>query len=319
MSDDLDAFADALGAHLAEHERVPPLDFADVLARANAMVDEPLPESLESGIAELEDEPSADEDDLLDEGLAVFAADLRSHREEHLRARELAPIPELPRRGSRWIPFAVVAVAAAVLLTFALSIDWRATLLQRSDSGLAVEAERSRDDEDDREHARRQVSPQPAPEPELAPEVVPEPEIVPEPELAPEPEPAPRSPRPRAPSLDELEARARAAWQSGDLEEAERLYRRVIARAKGSTRAELAYGDLFSVAKRRGGSSAQAEVWRQYLRRFPEGRYADGARAGLCRRQPAARQPECWSEYLRRHPNGAHADKARELASKGDR
>jgi hypothetical protein len=114
--------------------------------------------------------------------------------------------------------------------------------------------------------------------------------------------------------LDELEARAQGLWKAGDLTGAEKLLREVIRRARKGVRVELAYGDLFAIARQRGGASAQVAVWREYLRRSPDGRFADDVQAGLCRHAPSADVADCWADYLRARPKGAHAKEARKTS-----
>ena len=77
---------------------------------------------------------------------------------------------------------------------------------------------------------------------------------------------------------------------------------------------ELAFGDRFTIAHRNGDASKQVVLWQAYLRRFPKGRLADDARAGLCRHAAQSRRDRCWSEYLRDFPGGAYAEQARREA-----
>jgi hypothetical protein len=172
------------------------------------------------------------------------------------------------------------------------------------------------------------VEPSPAPEtPALEPEppaLEPEPPAL-EPEPAPEPEPlarakAPRSPtsNPSPPTLEELDAAAHASWRAGDLAKAEQLFRRLAKRAGDDRLGDLAYGDLFTLARQTRSPAKEAALWREYLERFPRGRFADDARGGLCRRADGAAQVECWQRYLEDRPDGAHRAQAqRALASAG--
>lgn len=142
---------------------------------------------------------------------------------------------------------------------------------------------------------------------------------------APEPEPlarakAPRSPasKPSAPTLEELDAAAHAAWRAGDLAEAERLFRRLAKRAGTDRLGDLAYGDLFTLARQTKSPAKEAALWREYLERFPRGRSADDARGGLCRRAEGDAQVECWRRYLDDRPDGAHRAQAqRAVAAAG--
>ncbi|WAS89944.1 hypothetical protein [Nannocystis punicea] len=111
------------------------------------------------------------------------------------------------------------------------------------------------------------------------------------------------APAPAGPSLED---EAQQLWQRGELAAAERKYREILALPGAGARAELAYGDLFALTRQLRGGDGQAAVWREYLDRFPGGRFADDARAGLCRRSPTAERAACWRDYLEHHPSGAH-------------
>lgn len=110
---------------------------------------------------------------------------------------------------------------------------------------------------------------------------------------------------------------AHAAWRAGDLPEAERQFRRLAKRAGTGRLGDLAYGDLFTLARQRKEPGKEAKLWREYLRRFPRGRFADDARAGLCRRASGDAQLECWERYLKDVPDGAHRAQARRALEAG--
>jgi hypothetical protein len=120
----------------------------------------------------------------------------------------------------------------------------------------------------------------------------------------------PRSRRPAAPLALTLEQEAQALWERGELAAAERKLREVL-RLPDARRAELAYGDLFALTRQMYGADRQVDVWRAYLGRFPRGRFAEDARAGLCQRAAPDDQPACWRAYLEHHPHGAHRERAR--------
>lgn len=111
--------------------------------------------------------------------------------------------------------------------------------------------------------------------------------------------------------LRELDEQAQAHWKAGRLDRAQAALEQIV-RLGGRTRwAELAFGDLFTLAHQAGDSARESRLWRRYLARFPRGRFADDVRAGQCRRAPAARRASCWTHYLADFPRGAHQRDAR--------
>jgi len=110
--------------------------------------------------------------------------------------------------------------------------------------------------------------------------------------------------------LDALETEAEALWRAGDRAGAEALLRKIIRLSRTRRRADLAYGDLFTITRQLHGREREAEVWREYLARFPRGRYADDTRASLCRRELASEARACWSRYMLDFPSGTHRDEA---------
>ncbi len=302
---DLGDFAAALRDELElELREDPPVrDLADVLARARAIDEDAIPHGLRTV-------PAIDavvEEDRIDVGLAPFAAALRNEVEASVGERQLAPIPARPRRIGR-VTIAL-GVAAAVLLAVVGLAQLVPQILERDDADRPLVEAGAHQNAD---ASQTYTSPEPPsrerrPRPRVEPVPVPPPEPPPLPE-APVAKPAPKR---HAPTLDELDADANARWAAGDLAGAEAALRKIIARSGRSARAELAYGDLFAIARQRGGSAAQAKMWREYLQRFPRGRYADDARGGLCRLAPEAERATCWRDYLTAHARGAHAREAR--------
>lgn len=121
------------------------------------------------------------------------------------------------------------------------------------------------------------------------------------------------------PSLDDrlraLDTEAQRSLRSGDVRGAERRFHEIIELGAGTRYADLAFGDLFTLARQQDGAAREAELWREYLRAFPGGRYADDATAGLCRRTAEEQQSRCWREYLVQFPEGVYSARARSLAS----
>jgi len=149
----------------------------------------------------------------------------------------------------------------------------------------------------------------------------PEPVILDEPEPEPEPEPEARHSRTRptkAQRLAALDQAARVAWRAGDLTEARKQFEALV-RAGGKRRAaDIAYGDLFSVARQLGDDAALRGYWTRYAKSFPRGMFIDEARAGLCRTAKASKQRACWEAYLRDRPKGTYRDHARDALAQGE-
>lgn len=313
MSDEqLGQFCDAL-AELSEREIArwaPVPDLADVLARARALDPSAVPESWR-GVDDDEVVPlsrhRALTQESIDPGLAMFASALHDRVEGELRERGLAeiPTPQRRRRNFRVVGAAVLALAAVLVATLVALPRY---LALRDDTNVSQSAVRTLQRATPPDAWR--IAPPPPPKPKtIAP---PQPEVVPasEPAIAPL---EPSTPRlDRRVVLDGLARDAEALWRAGDLAGAEKALRKIIAQAGKSSRAELAYGDLFALARQLRGKDGPVAEWRGYLRRFPHGRFAEDARAGLCGHAEAADDARaCWADYLRRHPSGSHAAEAR--------
>jgi hypothetical protein len=131
--------------------------------------------------------------------------------------------------------------------------------------------------------------------------------------------PAQASRAPLPDRLAALDAEAHAAWKAGDLVLARAKFEKIVAIGGRHRLADLAYGDLFTIARTLNEDRREAELWRAYLRRFPRGRFADDARAGLCRRAMGSEHARCWERYLRDMPNGAYRMQAeRALTREGE-
>jgi hypothetical protein len=110
--------------------------------------------------------------------------------------------------------------------------------------------------------------------------------------------------------LAELDAQAYALLRAGQHEQAARQFRTIVEIGGRSEYAELAFGELFALARRDSLAHELDELWSAYLKRFPRGRYADAARAGLCRRTVEPNKATCWTDYLLEHPRGAARSEA---------
>ena len=228
------------------------------------------------------------------------------------------PVPEVRRvRGRGWVWLAAAAVAGLTLIGVR-------PLLSRGEATAEPGLQAPWQDQGRKPLHEVTPAPEPAPVVRRAPE--PEPEVAP-----PAPAPAvevedeveetgPKEPvakaRPKpaaetqAERLRRLGEEAESMWQAGDLAGAEARYRDIVRQAPGSRAADLAYGDLFSLARQRHGADAEATLWRAYLEAFPRGRYADDARAGLCRRAEGDARVTCWRAYLDEFPAGVHRHQA---------
>ena len=264
--------------------------------------------------------------------LGTFLADARAFADsvaEHGVPDAAAPAPA-PRPGSRRLTVALVAMAAVAILVPAVSWVFSAIVLDASPE-RAYSSASDRVARDDDPSAASLQEPAPRVEPHPRPERVPEEEAPalepePEPEITDEPPPA-ISPKPRAkssapgPSRDDrlraIDAEARAAWAKGDLATAEAKFGELVRTGGRSSIADVAYGDLFSVLRQRGRTAQLPEHWRRYASRFPEGRYIDEARAGLCRTASGGDEVECWRAYLRDRPRGTYRQHARDIVERG--
>ncbi|WAS94288.1 tetratricopeptide repeat protein [Nannocystis punicea] len=338
---DLDALVDAAATDLAEAMRRDLLapDFAAVVAEAHARDPKRVPAAALvevrglAPVAQLRGDASGR---VPPREQAEFAALLAAARAEidhdcaRVRAAGPPPVPVPGARRSATRPWMWLAAAAAI---GALAFGAR-PLLTRGSMGPDTANQAPFHDQADA--PRHEVAPAPAPTrverarpvareaevaPVIAPEVAPAPEAFSEDVPKGMPEKAglkgqlEKSPaRPRGESLVErlrrLDGEAEAKWEAGDLAGAEALYRQIAGLAPGSRAADLAYGDLFSLARQRHGGDQEVALWREYLQAFPRGRYADDARAGLCRRADEALRAACWRDYVADFPNGVHRHQA---------
>ncbi|MFO0633128.1 MAG: hypothetical protein U0168_09785 [Nannocystaceae bacterium] len=244
--------------------------------------------------------------------MAEFLGDVARGLDRRLdEPRGVAPTPTPTRARPRWLLPLLVA-AAAVLL--ALGLSWSREL------ALADDAPR-------RDEAAGDLATEPAPQPVTPPTPATLPATLPTPAATPAATPQPiaaapnRHSRPQLtpaapPSLETLEREAQQRWAAGDLEGARDRFEQIVSRGGKTKIAELALGDLITIAMRSRDTSRLRGAWSRYVDRFPRGRYADDASAGLCRTDRAADRPACWQAYLAAFPAGAHRSEAREAAAR---
>jgi len=297
-----------------------------------------VPRPIERGVPEDDDESELD----------LFVEAARGEAEDDIAAWERHGLPPLSRPATPRVRRAVtivgaLAAAAGLVLAIGWLQSWSAAVQDRDRevdqalAGVDTQAEQHEathlvDVEVDklaprRRAAKAEVGPAPAPEsafvvpeelapldpiaPVVAPSVATGPVVPPGRVAGTMPGTAPhRSPRPAKTALARIEARAHAAVASGDLGEADRLYGQVIERGGRSALVELAYADRFTIARRHGDVDARRGLWREYLAKFPRGRFADDARAGLCRVASASEKSACWAAYVADFPAGAYRSHA---------
>lgn len=340
--------ADHLDRRIARARPTP--DFAAMLARARELDPAAVPADAVARAGALPPvaplAPGDGQDDA--EALTPFTRALKAELDGKLAERRLAsiPPPQVPRRRRVGVLLGVAAALAAALLLAVVGPDLVARQTDQRGTAAALDGAGGRHDEArvgsttevhvDGAGERRSAVREDMPEVPAANvlEDMPEgsssnvPEDMPEGSASAAAEqPAEARPRkavakdgprrrkpvddaPPAPAALSLEDEAQLLWQKGELAAAERKYREILALPGAGARAELAYGDLFALARQLRGGDGQAAVWREYLGRFPSGRFADDARAGLCRRSPTDARAACWQGYLEHHPTGAHRKQA---------
>jgi hypothetical protein len=262
--------------------------------------------------------------------LDAWIQDTRELTEADVAARRLAGIPPLPagappvRRELSWLGLAVALVAVVAGLAVAIP-----RLLETFVDGSYREAQTTPSQAEYREHevdspagANRHPALGPvAPVPTLAPILTPTPQRAVSHQVEEVEEVEQVEPHRQATATNktetslrervgELEAQAQAHWAAGELEQAQANYAKIIALAGRRRYADLAYGDLFTLARQRGDAAAELTLWREYLVTFPNGRFADDARAGQCRRASADERDACWRGYLADFPKGVHSSVA---------
>jgi hypothetical protein len=243
-------------------------------------------------------------------------------------ARELsqpaAAVADEPAQTRRywWVG---VLVAAALVLGIGIGAVQATRLFEaanETDQSEALHSDRADEDETRSAVHREPVEVEPESKPAREPEAI-APAPAPSVEEAIEPEPIASTQRSRskrrakevAPAeetLDEklarLDGEAAAAWRAGQLQRAEALLAEIVRLDAQGKLAGVAYGDLFTLAHQRKDKAREMALWKAYLKRFPRGRFADDARAGLCRAAQGQARVECWTAYLADMPRGSYRE-----------
>lgn len=321
--DPIDALVDDVHASLSRARAAVPPDFAGVLARTRDFFDPPAAAASDDSyrpVVDIRTRARAGAD-----GLDNLVADARVSLERMIESARMRAIPPLPRvmplrrPSAPWRrPVALLAgvasLAAAAVFAFAM-VRWSAHA-ERSDPGtrldqaFRVPVDGANDaiaieKEDAAAKPRRPVARVAEPSsPGASIASTPPPSIV-----VPAVRTAPR--RVDGDRLRALSDEARALWRAGDLAGAEVKFLEVTASGGRKALAELAWGDLFALANQHRDTARLAKRWRAYLGKFPRGRYADDARAGLCR--ASASPGTCWPTYLRDFPRGSYRAEAEAL------
>ena len=251
-------------------------------------------------------------DSTLDAALSQLVQGTRREYEREATRRASDPPPELrfPERSRRPTWIAVAAVLLGVVALGALIASLGSWSAEELPAAVPVSAERDLDSESRGGSVERSPTVQPVPPATLEPDPAP-----PDPPAAP-PRPAKHERAARASvdaELAALDALANKKWKAGDHKGATKLFEEIVRRGNRGRRADLAFGDLFSLARQQGLHQREASLRRRYLARFPRGRFADDARAWLCRHSER-RAKQCWRAYLRERPRGTYrAEAEREL------
>lgn len=305
-----------------------PWDFAAMLARAHALdasvvSAEAVREAQQAEPVIALSQRRAQRGTKDDPEFARMVEDVRAATEHDaaLRMHGIVPLRAPAPATGRRVVVAVIALAAALVLAFGLVEGVTAV---RTDGDAPADAALHQGGVSDAAPEPVVIEDRRAPAtPAATAPVVVEPAIIAPPPEAAAPtkpvvvgkarKPKPTEPAVVQPSLTErlaaLDGEAHAAWKAGELALAEEKFEALIALAGRSRLADLAYGDLFTLARRRGDADREVALWKRYLGAFAEGRFADDARAGLCRRD-AADRAECWRAYLTDFPQGSYRAQA---------
>jgi|GEM_PF-1429320 len=334
---ELDAFVGAVANHVEADDGGVMPDFLAVVTRAHTLDATVVPQSAvdEVGtyapIIALRD-VARQRRGQTDPELDAFVGDVRGHLDHDLargeQAGDTATTAEADASRRGVFPLAIAAgllIAVGLGAALATWLDLGGGALWNTGEGSRSEAmlsPRPAPEQESEFHGHATPRPEPPTPPDAAPKTDAVPEPAPLDEVATPtrershkatPKARPKSKRPsRRQRLEALEREANAAWQAGKLDAAEVAFRAIIRLDPRGHWGESAYGELFTLQRQRKRSSVS--LWKTYLVRFPSGRFADDARAGLCRRATGDAKAQCWQDYLDTMPRGSFRRQAqREL------
>lgn len=315
MSDEIQPLIDDACAAVRRGAGSIPPDFAAVIARvrelaphracAPAPLEDPAVIDIRGG-----DRGTPAVEAALDDLFADTRASLqRLVGKQRMRSIPLLPTPPRRRPTSRYVAGAML-VAAAVALSFGgyriVDQARHSNAEPAAEQAFHLEAtDRDESGEMEIDEADRNLAPRRPSVPELAPAPL-------ETTIATPPMESRKTVVRKAAGLGDdrmrtLAAEAQALWRKGDLRGAEQRFEAITKNGARSVHAELAWADLFALARQLGDGSRRTARWKAYLAAFPRGRFVDDARAGLCR---TAKDTNCWRAYLRDLPKGSYRGEA---------
>ena len=190
--------------------------------------------------------------------LEPFAASARRYLDTELGRRSTRPVPplRLPSTGRR-VAWAVAGVALAAAAALVLWIAGPKLVGENAQPG-PDQASRTLAEDSGEDGVAVPVQPEPV-----------------------EHEPEENTEPADEPTLEALDAEAQKLWHAGDLDGAAERLRRITELGGDHRYVELAYADLVTLARQRGRTGQIKALWREYLERFPRGRFSRDARAAL--------------------------------------
>lgn len=329
-SEDLRAWVEATQSSVETWVQRQEPDFAEI----EASLDDAVPEELASwmGPGLLLDIPSPDIADVEqrvaskldadeaasgsrvgDSTVADAAADVRAVVERRVESRFLqsrAPAEKHSARRVGVLPWLLAAGALAASVVGVLWIQARPLEQSGTGAGLGQAAQLAVESAETGTSVVSEAEPKPKPTQPRPGLTQPPDEDEAVPILEPVPPEASR-PAPRNPSLQSLADEAQRLWRVGDRSGAQSALMEIVRRGGRAPRVELAYADLFTLARQQGETRKRKRLYQGYLRRFPKGRLAEDARAGLCRTSGDTTQAACWRGYLKRYGSGSYRAEAK--------